>query len=252
MELQRIAYCGVDCYECGSYKRGACTGCRAAEWEEDDICKPVACCRAKGISFCRECGEFPCEEMRAFYEESENHRRAYRRMRGEEVGECDSSLLDLVGFDGKCVRVTMTDGQVLEGICCHNSADYGEWELGNREESLQLLNYVVYSGSIKKVESLEEHDGPYGRFSGPFGQLEEMTVTDFPDFFCDSFDYGEPEHELQLLRCAEAYLSHEDGRELGDPDGLLKAIAGVSETAETEEVRSAAKALFEKYRGSVK
>ena len=160
MELQRIAYCGVDCYECGSYKRGACTGCRAAEWEEDDICKPVACCRAKGISFCRECGEFPCEEMRAFYEESENHRRAYRRMRGEEVGECDSSLLDLVGFDGKCVRVTMTDGQVLEGICCHNSADYGEWELGNREESLQLLNYVVYSGSIKKVESLEVDGKP--------------------------------------------------------------------------------------------
>ncbi len=76
---ERIAYCGVDCGLCPDLAAKKCPGCRATEWG-DDPCPPVGCCSAKGISFCGECGGFPCADMAAFYEESEGHREAYRRM----------------------------------------------------------------------------------------------------------------------------------------------------------------------------
>ena len=85
-ETERTAYCGVDCSACVDLKSGTCPGCRQTVWEGADICLPVACCRKKRIEFCGQCGSFPCEDMKAFYQESESHECAYRRMlslRGE-------------------------------------------------------------------------------------------------------------------------------------------------------------------------
>ena len=75
-----IAYCGVDCSVCPDYTEGICPGCRQTEWREGDECMPVECCRKRGISCCGECMAFPCEDMKAFYSESESHRLAYGRM----------------------------------------------------------------------------------------------------------------------------------------------------------------------------
>ena len=75
-----IAYCGVDCSVCPDYTSGICPSCKETKWVEDDICMPVKCCREKGVAFCALCGGFPCESMVEFYEESDSHREAYRRM----------------------------------------------------------------------------------------------------------------------------------------------------------------------------
>ena len=83
-----IAYCGVDCAACPDYSKGICPSCRQTEWKEDDLCMPVKCCREKSIDVCAFCDGFPCESMAEFYEESDGHRDAYRRMcamRGERV-----------------------------------------------------------------------------------------------------------------------------------------------------------------------
>ena len=77
---QGIAYCGVDCFACADYKTGVCPSCRLTEWDEDDLCMPVRCCREKGIEICGECAGFPCADMAAFYAESESHQRAYQTM----------------------------------------------------------------------------------------------------------------------------------------------------------------------------
>lgn len=77
---QPIAYCGVDCFACADYKTGVCPSCRLTEWDEDDLCMPVRCCREKGIEACAFCGGFPCADMRAFFEESDSHKAAYRRL----------------------------------------------------------------------------------------------------------------------------------------------------------------------------
>ena len=71
------AYCGVDCSVCEDYRSGRCPSCRKTEWTEENICMPVKCCREKKITGCGQCTDFPCEEMKAFYEESEGHREAY-------------------------------------------------------------------------------------------------------------------------------------------------------------------------------
>ncbi|MBQ4447482.1 MAG: DUF3795 domain-containing protein [Clostridia bacterium] len=80
-ENELIAYCGVDCSECGDHKSGKCPGCRKTEWKEGEECMPSACCRGKGILFCGECGEFPCADMEEFYRESDSHRLAGARMK---------------------------------------------------------------------------------------------------------------------------------------------------------------------------
>ena len=78
---ESIAYCGVDCGVCGDYTAGTCPGCRKSVWPAKDPCPPVGCCGRREISCCGECGDFPCEMMRGFYEESESHRAAGERMR---------------------------------------------------------------------------------------------------------------------------------------------------------------------------
>ena len=78
-ELEHLAYCGVDCSACADYIGGKCPGCRMTD-RKDDPCMPVACCRGRGIEFCGECPDFPCEDMRAFYKESPSHERAFRIM----------------------------------------------------------------------------------------------------------------------------------------------------------------------------
>ena len=79
MDMTHIAYCGVDCSACPDMSSGKCPGCRHTEWGEDP-CMPVKCCRDKGVYSCGECGEFPCADMRGFYDESDSHRLAYFRM----------------------------------------------------------------------------------------------------------------------------------------------------------------------------
>ena len=75
-----IALCGVDCSVCADHLSGTCPSCRLTEWKDDDVCLPVKCCRDQGIECCSFCGRFPCGDMAAFYEESDSHRAAYRRM----------------------------------------------------------------------------------------------------------------------------------------------------------------------------
>ncbi len=79
-ENRMTAFCGVDCAQCTDYTGGRCPSCRETEWKDGDVCMPVSCCREKGIAFCGLCDGFPCLDMAEFYEESESHRAAYRRM----------------------------------------------------------------------------------------------------------------------------------------------------------------------------
>lgn len=80
MDETRIAYCGVDCAACPDLLHQKCPGCRQTDWKPDDICMPVACCKKRGILLCGACTDFPCSDMAEFYQESDGHREAYRRM----------------------------------------------------------------------------------------------------------------------------------------------------------------------------
>ena len=80
MDITKYGFCGVDCSECPDLAGGKCPGCRQTEWKAGDECMPVACCMKRSISCCGECGDFPCDDMKEFYEESDGHRKAYAVM----------------------------------------------------------------------------------------------------------------------------------------------------------------------------
>ena len=62
--------------------------------------------------------------------------------------------MKLSSFDGTLVRVTTTDGDVFEGECTWNSAEWGEIEYGRREELLDIDHWLFFADDIKTVERI--------------------------------------------------------------------------------------------------
>lgn len=73
------AYCGLYCASCGQYQKTlsgelslddpmSCMGCKSkkvsASWCAE--CHLKSCAREKGVEFCYQCAEFPCEEIVKF------------------------------------------------------------------------------------------------------------------------------------------------------------------------------------------
>ena len=63
-----IAYCGIDCERCANYRKNEnCLGC-IIDQEMIEDCDIRQCCKEKRVAYCAECGGFPCEKMRNFYD----------------------------------------------------------------------------------------------------------------------------------------------------------------------------------------
>ena len=52
-----VAYCGLYCGACRSYRAEKCPGCH--EHHQATWCKIRTCCREKGIATCADCASFP-------------------------------------------------------------------------------------------------------------------------------------------------------------------------------------------------
>ena len=78
MDRQKgIAFCGLACAVCGGNNN--CAGCRDEGCKDKEWCKNLQCCKAKNLSGCWECGEFPCAGSML-----DNRRiRAFARFAGE-------------------------------------------------------------------------------------------------------------------------------------------------------------------------
>ena len=57
-------------------------------------------------------------------------------------------------FDGKTVRITDIDGNIFTGKCSWFSSGFGEAELGQAEEGLQIRRRVFFASTISKVEEV--------------------------------------------------------------------------------------------------
>jgi hypothetical protein len=71
-----IAVCGINCAKCGLLKEGKCGGCRGPleqHWSAN--CTMLACAQSKGLRYCFECDEFPCEILAAFAHDGYDHHR---------------------------------------------------------------------------------------------------------------------------------------------------------------------------------
>ena len=57
-------------------------------------------------------------------------------------------------FDGKVVRITDVDGNTFTGERSWFSSGFGEAELGQAEEGLQIRRRVFFASTISKVEEI--------------------------------------------------------------------------------------------------
>ena len=161
--------------------------------------------------------------------------------------------MDLWQFNDKLVRITCTDGAVYEGIVSHNSEDYDEHEFGRAEEGLEMPGMLFYAGDIASVESLEDReDGPWGKFSEPFGRLEEEALFDEdgdPVIACEILDCEDPEHVIRMLRCLGYYTNPEAGREIPDKPQILDQLHVLVKYSHDPEIEHMASALIAAWTG---
>ena len=155
----------------------------------------------------------------------------------------DKEMPDLKDYDDKTVRITDFLGDVYEGNAVYFSDEYAWEELGRFEEGLQLVCYLFYYDQIKSIESLEKHEGPYGKFSAPFGKLEEDCADD-PDLI-DEFLWSEDkEHIERMLKCLEAYLDPQSGKQIPERERTLQLIGDFARTTDNEALRKQAEEIL--------
>lgn len=64
--LKWHAPCGVYCKRCWGVKKLNCTGCRDKQGKptkDAPVCKTYKCVTNKGLTFCNECEDYPCERI---------------------------------------------------------------------------------------------------------------------------------------------------------------------------------------------
>ena len=142
--------------------------------------------------------------------------------------------MELQDYDGQCVQLTDQDGTVFEGICQYNSEEYNEHAFGKAEDGLEIENFLFYRSGIQSVGSLEGRSGPYGRFSSPYGVLEELNLQDGIISVETALESEEPEHVRRMLRCLAAHWKEP----LPDRDAICAALQALAECTLDPEIRS--------------
>lgn len=78
---ETLSYCGIYCGGCKNYKENMnCMGCRN-EKELVNDCPTRTCAINKGLLYCGECENFPCNELNNFYNDGiAHHKVAYQNI----------------------------------------------------------------------------------------------------------------------------------------------------------------------------
>ena len=137
--------------------------------------------------------------------------------------------MKLSKFNDCRVRVTTVWGDVFDGICSHNSADYNEHEFGVAEEGLQLCSLLLYKSQIKRVALLKNG------FPTPFGKLEELAIEDGADLIDEFFTCEDDESVLRMLRCLKNNV--ETGKTVPDRENVFALLEKLLQETDSDEIR---------------
>ncbi|MCR5652900.1 MAG: hypothetical protein K6F88_03775 [Ruminococcus sp.] len=144
--------------------------------------------------------------------------------------------MNLRKFDNRRVRITCNNGEVYEGVCEYNNAEYGEIEFGRSEESLEIFNFLFYKNEIASVDIL-------GNFSKPYGKIEEYYTQDGIDEFKDMLFDENKEHIIRLLICVEDRLKETDYPYRYE---VIEDLRAFEKYADDEESKAEVKRILEK------
>jgi hypothetical protein len=182
--------------------------------------------------------------------------------------------MSLNKFDGKCVRIITTSGEVFEGVVSYDDREYAFHEYGHDQEALRLTPIVFYKDEIKSVISLEDVNGPFGHYSERYGLLERKCLEWGTDMIEEVLDSEDDSQILRMLACMKDHFqtladravpgmapwrsgmsvskSEEDESEQGPVylGELEKMLSTLVKYNENEEVVNEAKDLLEKFSAS--
>ena len=114
--------------------------------------------------------------------------------------------MDLNKFDGRCVRIITTSGEVFEGIVSYDDREYAFHEYGYDEEALRLTPIVFYKSEIKSVIILEDVNGPFGHYSEKYGLLERKCLEWGTDMIEEVLDSEDDSQILRMLACMKDHF----------------------------------------------
>ena len=114
--------------------------------------------------------------------------------------------MDLEKFDGKCVRIITTWGEVFEGVVSYDDKEYAFHEYGHDQEALRLTPIVFYKNDIFSVISLEDVNGPFGHYSEKYGLLEKKCLEWGTDLIEEVFDLEDDSQILRMLACMKDHF----------------------------------------------
>lgn len=143
-------------------------------------------------------------------------------------------------YDGRHVRIVDRRGDAFEGVCSYNGPEYNEHEFGRAEDALEIADFLFFRSEIKELTSLEDHAGPFGKYTAPYGKIEELTVEYGADSIREMLFSEEPEQVCRLLCCLGQYR---------DPllpfhDEMMKALRELLTSTADEAVREEALRLL--------
>ena len=151
---------------------------------------------------------------------------------------------ELKKFDGSYVSIRDVDGNVFEGCCTYNSREYNEHEFGIARPALQIANFLFTTSDIEKIESLEDHSGPYGKFTTAYGLIEDLNFEDGPDCIDEELFSDDEELVWRMLLCLDAHLDPSGAFDHEDSDEIVEMVKELEKYAPSERCRKAAQELL--------
>lgn len=103
--------------------------------------------------------------------------------------------MNLKKYDEKCIKIIDIFGYEYEGNAIYNNQEYTYHEFGRDEDSLQILNYLFFKETIKKIIVLENG------FTNDYGYLEKEIVKYGIDEIENAIDYEDNDHICRIIRC---------------------------------------------------
>ena len=110
-------------------------------------------------------------------------------------------------FDGKCVRIITSWGEVFEGIASYDDKEYAFHEYGHNQEALRLTPVIFYKSDIESVISLEDVNGPFGHYSEQYGLLEMKCLEWGTDMMEEVLDSEDDSQIRRMLACMKDHFS---------------------------------------------
>ena len=140
--------------------------------------------------------------------------------------------MNLAKYDGKCVRILTTWGEVFEGVASFDDREYAFHEYGHDEEALRLTPIIFYKSDISSVISLEDVNGPFGHYSERYGLLEMKCLEWGTDMIEEVFDSEDDSQILRMLACIKEHFQSLADRAV---PGMAPWRSGKSESQSEDE-----------------